>query len=72
MLTSLELPACIPEGTPDAVVSAARSSVVGGVQLLLLTPIPDSVTFTDRHLRAAMEEVGAAEEAELIDRCERY
>ena len=67
VLTSLELPACIPEGTPDAVVSAARSSVVGGVQLLLLTPIPDSVTFTDRHLRAAVEEVGAAEEAELID-----
>ena len=67
VLTSLELPTCIPEGTPDAVVSAARSSVVGGVQLLLLTPIPDSVTFTDRHLRAAVEEVGAAEEAELID-----
>ena len=67
VLTSLELPTCIPEGTPGAVFSAARSGVVGGVQLLLLTPIPDSVTFTDSHMRAAMEEVGAAEEVELID-----
>ena len=66
-LTSLELPTCIPEGTPDAVLSAARSGVVGGVQLLLLTPIPDSVTFTDRHMRAAMEELGAAGQVELID-----
>ena len=66
-LTSLELPTCIPEGTPGAVLSAARSGVVGGVQLLLLTPIPDSVTFTDRHMRDAMEELAAAGQVELID-----
>ena len=67
VLTSLELPTCIPEGTLDAVVSAARPGVVGGVQLLLLTPIPDSVTFTDRHLRAAVEELGGGGQVELID-----
>ena len=67
VLTSLELPTCIPEGTPGAVFSAARSGVIGGIQLLLLTPIPDNVTFTDRHLRAAMEEVGAAGDVDLID-----
>ena len=66
-LTSLELPTCLPEGTPESVVHALRSAVTSGVQDSLLAPIPDSFIFTDSHLRTVMEELGAAGQVELID-----
>ena len=67
-LMSGTIPTCVP---PSVSLSRLRSrlgiDISGPVQRLVLAPIPDSIAFTDRQLRAALVQAGAGDNLDQID-----
>ena len=62
------LPACIPAGaSAGEVIGYAETSIANSIQALVLAHIPDTITFTESHLRSTLEQSGGRETLESLD-----
>ena len=63
------LPDCIPPGVSDSeIIEQAEAAIVNSVQALVFAPVPDTITFTESHLRSTLERSGGPETLEYLDR----
>ena len=62
------LPPCTPPNIPTAqILDLVDFDVAGGVQRLVLGPIPDSISFTEIQLRNALRLAGAGDNLDQLD-----
>ena len=63
------LPDCIPPEVSDSeIIEQAEAAIVNSVQTLVFAPVPDTITFTESHLRSTLERSGGPETLEHLDR----
>ena len=62
------LPDCLPPGvSADDVVDEARTAISDAIPLLVLEPVPDTVTYTHADLRLAVREDGGPDALDALD-----
>ena len=62
------LPDCLPPGvSADDVVDEARTAISDAIPLLVLEPVPDTVTYTHADLRLAVREGGGPDALDALD-----
>ena len=63
------LPDCIPPEVSDSeIIEQAEAAIVNSVQALVFAPVPDTITFTESHLRSTLERSGGPETLKHLDR----
>ena len=63
-----EVPACIPSGVrTDDIVAGARPAITDSIEELVVTPVPDTVRFTESDLRGALLQDGGDDALGALD-----